>query len=159
VEVQNATRVVTTAQLVVGAIAGGLVAFGAISAALVSKMTPVPLEVTRILLLVLLVLAVTQAVVFPAVGRTIVGNLQRKIATLPDGERETAAATGFQTLTIVRAALVESVGLFAVVVFLLTGKWVVLIVPAACLVVYVTMFPTHMRLEQFVRRVTGPEMR
>jgi len=155
-ETPNRERVLRVLQLVVGAIACGLLGCAAVSIVLVTQRWIMPrTEIEHALLMALLAVAVAQAAAFGLVGRLIAGSLRRKV----EGGAAVDSAAAFSTLTIVRGAAVEAVGLFAVVVFLLTANWTVLVVPVACMLILATLFPTRDRLERFAAHVTGQDLR
>ncbi|MGE3107144.1 MAG: hypothetical protein AB7G11_08635 [Phycisphaerales bacterium] len=70
-----------------------------------------------------------------------------------DADRDDFVMRAMMTQTVLRAALVEGVGLFGIVIFLLEGHWLALAAPAVVAVLLVALLPTRASKEQFLRRL------
>lgn len=73
----------------------------------------------------------------------------------PDDDLMRHILPSFRTLTLVGAALAESIGLFAGVIFLLTGERAALVATAVSLALLIKQFPTQGRLIDHAARITG----
>lgn len=58
-----------------------------------------------------------------------------------------------RTLTVIAAALAESVGLLGIVVFMLTRTWALLAAPAAAILAIVALLPSEQGLKDLIRQL------
>lgn len=59
-----------------------------------------------------------------------------------DDEREAVFLNAISSLTITRCSMVEGLGLFGAVIFLLNGQWPLILVPAFAALVLIAFYPT-----------------
>jgi len=64
-----------------------------------------------------------------------------------EAEREHVVMSSLSIVTIFRAALVEGVGLFGAVLFMLYGEWALLAAPALAVLLLLTLIPTQGKKE------------
>ena len=158
---EHVQRVFVSVRLVVVALAAGTIAFASLSGFLVAggAITWQPQQAGT-LLPVLVLAALGAASGYVVLRRAIAANLRRSYQTQADRDAPPVPlVSGYQTLTILGAARAEGPGLFGVVVFLRTGQWVALAVPAVSLAALALLFPTRDKLARFVVQVTGEPMR
>lgn len=148
-------------QIVVLAIAVGATAFALVAYFLRrsgSLEVDVASAATGPLLLALALLGLALLAVFPFIRRSAVERLAKhrrqsgKQGTGLDGAPLLAA---FTTLTIVRAALLESFSLAAVVVFLLTGSLAAFGAAIGGVLALVSVAPTRQRIEELGSAAAG----
>lgn len=73
----------------------------------------------------------------------------------PENEATGIALRYWQTNTIISAAIAESLGFFAIVVYMISGSKPVLLMAGLSLALLVMRFPLRSRLDSFVSNVTG----
>lgn len=100
-------------------------------------------------------LTVGVAVVQPLLRRQFLGSLAARHDAATDELRMGLLPPELASLSIVRAALVEGVGLFGVVVFMLTGQWAALAAPGLAIVLIAACIPTRERAEGLLREARG----
>ncbi len=150
-------RMLLTLRVILLAITISIVAFGIVAVVLVTggTFTTRPHLATP-LLPVLGLTAAALIVVYLVVRRALIAGLRRAGASETATEVREAALVGrFQALTIIGGALAEAPSLFGIVVFLLTGQWMALLVPALGLGAVVLLIPSRDRLARFSAEVTG----
>jgi hypothetical protein len=148
-------------QIVVLAIAAGASAFALVAYFLRrsgSLEVDVASAATGPLLLALALFGLTLVAVFPFIRRSAVerlAKLRRQSGHQGTGLAEPPLLAAFTTLTIVRAALVESFSLAAVVVFLLTGSLVAFGAGIGGVLALASAAPTRQRLEELANTAAG----
>ncbi len=97
--------------------------------------------------------AVTAIVGF-MLRRVTAGTLRKKAE---HGEKieESTLLQQYQKLTIVRAALADGPALFAIVIVMLTGNWLVFIGTGVGLLMLLVVMPSRGKFDDFVRAATG----
>jgi hypothetical protein len=150
-------RTLFTLRVILLAVITGIVALGIVAVVLVAggTFTTRPHLATPLLP----VLGLTTAaliVVYPVVRQALIAGLRRAGAGEMATEVRGAALVGrFKALTIIGGALAEAPSLFGIVVFLLTGQWLALLVPALGLGAVVLLIPSRDRFARFSAEVTG----
>ena len=148
-------RQVLVQQVIVAMMMTGVVAFGAIVLLILPGRTTSP-EMANLLLPVLGVLAVGELVAYGVIRGVVLGNVRRQIEQGPSAPgNEGKALVAGQTLTLIRSAMAESVGLFGVVIVLISGNRLALVGPALALVIMALGFPTRNKLADLVSNLTG----
>ena len=107
--------------------------------------------------LALPVLALVEAAVYPILRKQLVGQLRRRIRGESPEEAEPKLLAGYFSLGIIGLALVESVTLFAAMIYMLTGETVALMAVLAGVLLMLAQWPTEERYQSFVERVAGRE--
>ncbi len=158
----EAYGVLRALQLILAALALGVLAFGALSAFLVVRNRPLvggdhPLGLVAVLVLVC-------ASALPAAVCNLRGlrNALRSPARLrPDGTIPTPLLRGFLGLRVMPGAFTEGPTLLGIGVYLLTGHWLGLCVGALGFVGLLLRGPRTSTLSRFVRKLTGrtPDVR
>ena len=96
-----------------------------------------------LMLFALAALAVGVVMMLAVVPAQMLRQGARRLETATsDAERDAVTLNTISSLTIMRCAIVESVGLFGAVLFFLNGEWPLLIVPAFAAVVILAFYPT-----------------
>lgn len=153
------------AQMLVGALMLGLLAFSGVVAFLaLSGLAPAsgtatsaasaPQAFTNLLIGVMAAMTLACAIA-GFVLRSVITTAARKQAEAGVAFAEPQLLARFQTATILRAALAEGPALFAAVIVLLTGDWRALFGAAFGLLMLAAIFPLRGRFENFVRTVKG----
>lgn len=150
------------AQILMLALIGGLVSFTAVTIFLnITGAPPQPPQPPQgqqnILMLALVGLCVLETPVFFLAPMMILKSHAPKWAAAEsDEERETLVLTVLQTISIIRGALVEGIGLFGTVIYLLEREPLVLIAPAFAIVVMIGLIPTRDKKDAMARRLASP---
>jgi hypothetical protein len=108
-------------------------------------------QVARPMALALGALIVVEVAVYLLIRRAMLGKLHRSWQA--GGEADVPAEHRMQilaVLTIIGTLLVEAPSVFATVIFLLSGNWVALGVPALGLLLLALLFPTRVRFGPLV---------
>jgi hypothetical protein len=149
---QPIARTILTLRTVLLAIAGGIVAFGAVAVVLVSTdAVRAQTQLGSALLPALAAAAVAAMVVFAVVRQASRATLRRAdLAAVPPAK----TLARFQGLTIIGGALAELPSLFGIVVFLLTRQWVALLAPVLGLAALSLLFPSRDKYARFAEAVT-----
>jgi len=144
-------------RLIIPAMAMGVIVFAAIVVFLITSggMNTDP-EPANLLLLVLAALAVMELAAYVVIRKVMMGNLRRRWVGRPvEDVPPEELARGFQTLTLVGAALAEGFSLFGLVILLVTGNWLAIAASAIGLLLIALHFPTRDKLSRFAGNVTG----
>lgn len=152
-----------TGQIIVLAMMGGLVSFGAVLAVLsqVGELGSAKLDAT-IPLGVVAALAVTEVPVYVLIRKGLIAKGREKLAGRRSAMGEPLlgeAMDVFLIMTIIGAAMCEGVGLFGLVVMLLTGNYFGALFAFVALALLALQLPTEARLRSFASALTEPEMR
>ena len=152
-------QTVTTLQIIVISMAGGLIMF-AIGILLIGGASqPVGLDaepqqlVLSYLVMFLLPVAIAVSMLFP---RIAVGLQIRQLANTDSEERQHEEIPfeelrgWYMTKKLIAVAIMEGIGFFALVTYMVEGSWIVLPVVAVAMVAILTHFPTMMRVENWV---------
>jgi hypothetical protein len=155
-------RMTMAMQIVVGALAAGIVSFLVVVLVIGQPQAPLPGDrlLTYLSVAVGLV-AVVVALILPGVivrnNRQAVlegkatASTPKQAPPLPETLREIGSlATGYQTALIVRSALLEGAAFFALVAFMLQQQKLSLIVAGALLLSLLGGFPTRSKLEDAI---------
>jgi hypothetical protein len=145
-------------QIIVAAMAAGIIAFGIVVGVLVGVevITDLAPELAGPLTVVVLALAVVYMPAFLVLRRVLVGQCRQRWQQSPSDEPQAQDfAQAFQTVTLVGAAAAEAVALFALVVVLVTGTWYGLFIAAAGLLAVLHRFPTPGSFRALVAEITG----
>ena len=155
-------RMTLAMQIIVGALAAGVVSFFVV--VLVIKQPQAPLAGDRLLTYLSVaagLVAVVVALILPGVivrnnrqavldGKATASTPERA-PPLPEELREVGSlAAGYQTALIVRSALLEGAAFFALVAFMLEQQTLSLVVAGALLIFMLSGFPTRSKLEDAI---------
>jgi hypothetical protein len=144
-------------RIIIAAMMMGIIAFGVVVAALLGAgIVEGDAQLGKILLIALAAVGAAELPAYFAVRMAILGNLRRAGR---EGKPEDASsgrpAGGFNTLTLIGAALAEGFSLFGLVVVLVSGQWLALAAPLVGLILLARQFPTRDKFDRFVASVTG----
>ena len=118
---------------------------------LMSFQSPVDPEV---FLYVLGALSLTTTLVLLVLPSRIVANATTRYrAASTDAQRDGIVLSTLLTSTLLRAAIVEGVGLFGSTAFLLMGRWEMLLAPAIALLVLLSFLPNAQTLHALAERL------
>ena len=104
-------------------------------------------DLAPLLLLVLVLLAAGEVGAYVAIRRSMMARFRR---LLDQGGEPSGLAQHLVPLWIIPAAMAEGLGLFAIVIFLLTGNAIALAPAAIVLLILLGLFPTRDRVAQFL---------
>lgn len=162
-------QVLTTLRVILLAMCAGLVTFGAVVMVLIgSGGQSVNPNVGNTLLAVCGALAAANLAAFPLIRRAVLATAGRSLseaeavrAASDSGNDavQAVAAAAYSNLTIIAAALAESVAFFALIGLLLNGDYRFLAFPIAALIVLLLLLPTRERVEAFSRRLSESQVR
>lgn len=162
-------QVLTTLRVILLAMCGGLVTFGAVVLVLIgSGGRSVNPDVGNILLGVCGALAVANLTVFPLIRRAVLATASRSLSqeeavrAASDAVNDAVpavAAAAYSNLTIIAAALAEGVAFFALIGLLLNGDYRFLAFPIVALIALLLLLPTRERVEAFSRRLSEAHVR
>ena len=142
--------------IIIVALCAGIIAFGAVLVVLDSSRLPIVPTDPNILLYVLAALAASSFVALAVVRMAFVRRLQQQWREQPLESDPTLDFVGqFFQITLISAAIVEGLAMFALVTFMLTHNWIAFGAAAACVPIIATMFPTADRLRRFAAMITG----
>lgn len=141
------TQVLVAALIVGMVVATGTFVALKMTGSLKASPSPVPVETFMMALGALAIVDTIALLVVP--GMMIKKGAERYRAAATDADRETVLLTTLQTVTIIKCAMVEGVGLFGAVIFLVTGAWPALIAPALATLVLLAFFPTAGKAQAF----------
>ncbi len=144
-------------RIIIAAMLGGLAALTIV--ALFVDVAPAegsPEGLDSTLLLVLGLFAVAELPAYLVVRHKTINDLRRSWANRSTEHQQTRALAGaFATITIIGAAMVEGLGLFGAVIYMLTGNGCGLIAPGLAAVVLLVLFPTYGKVQELKSIVTG----
>lgn len=143
-----------SAQLIVGALLMGVVAFTIVAVVMVNNGRPLKPAMATPLGIALATCALFCIFGAIAFGRFVTNANRAPWQAHPDPVPELMLQP-FVIVTILRAALLEGPALFGVLVFLVTGRWEMLIAAAAGVIGLLAIFPSRARFESFVSAVSG----
>lgn len=102
------------------------------------------------LLLVLPLLALGEMPAYVVLRQAAIARLRRSCAdSSSDVERTTALLNGFVILTIIAGAMVEGLGLFGILIYLVSGKTLALLAPGVAIILLAAIFPSQEKARQF----------
>ncbi len=153
-------------QILVAALALGLLSFSAVVVGMVatgnaptSSGAPGARAVgsasTNQLLLVMGLLSLVCAVAGFIMRGVMIAGFRRQLGPVATSSDPTSLLPQFQTVTILRAALAEGPALLGTVIVMISGNWLGFLGSAFGLCMLAVVFPTRGRLEDFARDVTG----
>jgi F0F1-type ATP synthase membrane subunit c/vacuolar-type H+-ATPase subunit K len=144
-----------TLRIIVAAMAGSLLVFGAIAVVLgpISDDASDPQQ-GQVFLLVLIFFAVSEVVAYAVVRRVHVGRLQANYQQADDSALP-EVWQGFMVLTIIGCAMAEGIGLFGLVIVMLEGVGPALAVAFVAWLALLVQFPRSGQFEAFASRVMG----
>ncbi|MFQ5590636.1 MAG: hypothetical protein ACE5HE_05705 [Phycisphaerae bacterium] len=146
-------------EMVMAAMASGLVlvVFGGVAASTnASGAAPQIDDLGAILLCVLGVLALGERAAYLLIRRAPMGRTLRAFDGIPSvPDRRRAVLNGFAKLTLIAGTKAEGLGLFGIVVFLVSGRVLGLLAPAVAIILPVLLFPGSERARWFEAGVTG----
>ena len=148
-----------TLQMIVGALAMGVALFAAVALVIDVAGPEADPELANVLLAVLASMAVALIPVYFLVRRSFLSAARGQLAQREDRGRpgrgaELTIPEPIRILTIIGAALAESVGLFGTVIYMVTKAQLALIAPAVALVAILACMPTRGRLEALLESLT-----
>jgi hypothetical protein len=157
-----ARKVIRTLQIIVAALAMGVICFAAIA---IFQRIQKPPQQDAMIAYMAVGFAPTMLVVRAVVGKSTVSRSMKNIAagirslhSADTGSQLPANFTDgdqflfvFQQKTIIESALVEGAAFFNLVAFLAVGQWWSLAVAGVLLAVNLVPFPTYDRVENWVR--------
>jgi hypothetical protein len=150
-------KALLTLKIVVSALLAGVIVTWAVILA-ISGSKPDRPELTGPLSTILLVFAVVATVLPMLLYRPIVGKARQEIANAPaQADHAGIAVRYLQVYTLISVALGEGLGLFAAVVYLLTGYQSAMLLAALGIILIVRQFPTSGQLESFLARARETE--
>lgn len=144
----------TPLRIIVIAMVTGMLLFGAVALGL-GPLIPQDAALAKILLLALGGVGAAELIGFLALRAVVTGAIRRKIATANRTPADSELFPGYATLTLVRSAMCEGFGLFAITVLLLTGNKAALLAAGLPLVLLVIGMPSLDAFRQFRDRVTN----
>jgi len=143
-------KALLTLKIVVSALLAGVVMTWAVIL-VVSRSVPDRPELTGLLSTILLVFAVIATVLPIPLYRPMVNKARQAIANAPAGTDPAGIAMRhLQPYTLISAALGESLGLFAAVVYLLTRYQSAMLMAVLGIILIVRQFPTRRQLDTFL---------
>lgn len=92
---------------------------------------------------------------FFVVGRLLASQARSRHASSPLSDEEIVLE--LQRLTVLRAALIEGLGLVGCIAFLVAGQGMGLLIALACVIGLLLLFPTDGRYQSFRETLTRPE--
>ena len=148
-----------TLQMIVGALAMGVALFAAVALVIDVAGPEADPELANVLLAVLAFMAVGLIPVYFLVRRSFLSAARGQLAQREDRGRpgrgaELTIPEPIRILTIIGAALAESVGIFGTVIYMVTKAQLALIAPAVALVAILACMPTRGRLEALLESLT-----
>lgn len=139
---------VLTAQIIVGAIISSLLALTVVAYFLI-KPDSQPGELPKVFLWLVPAVALVALVVFPLMRTAL---MSRVHSASVDRSEETGSRfrSAFQTLTLIRAALIEAPGLLAVIGYMVAGDTRLLWFTAAAIALLILQFPSEQKYQEFI---------
>jgi len=142
-------------KIIVGTLTLGQVVFGAVAIAIVSSQAPaVDSGLFAILMGVLVAIAVLELPGYWVIRRVELDRLRRSAEQDADGLLVRLLAS-YSKLTIIAAAMVEGLGLFGTVIYLVTANAIGLVGPVLACLALCGMFPTRDKLRNVAIAVFG----
>ncbi len=155
----NVDRIAKTGQILVFAMLAGIVAFGGVVMAIGPTGGEEPPDAT-VLLIALAAVAVTEIPAFVVIRMGIVGNLKKRHGSRAAGDPiPDEIVNAHMVLTLIGGAMAEGVGLFGLVIVLLTGNWLAMIAPALAIVILAAFIPSRAKIERFAAGLAETPMR
>jgi drug/metabolite transporter (DMT)-like permease len=168
-------RATRTMQIIVGALAGGVLSFFGVALVLTQQQAgPLPAEpMLTYIAIVGAFVALVMAMIFPGI---VIRNQRQAILAgkptlkagsiggppLPEAERELGPlVAGYQTALIIRGALLEGAASFCLVAYLLEGQSLGLVGAGVLLLFLLGAFPTRSKVEDAIEgeRTTIEQLR
>lgn len=141
---------IRSAQIILGALIGGVLMFAA-AASVIELASPVDANVARMLLIGVAVLAGAGIVTYVFFRREALRRLGLRRDQALEEARSGTMPAELMALTLVGAALAESVGLLGCVIVLLTRFFPVLVLPGLAILLIAAQLPSQARVEGLVR--------
>lgn len=142
---------IRTAQLIASVMLVGVIAFTLVAIFLHPKMGAFDPELARLLMLILCGLPVLQLPLYLFMRKRAIRLLARRHQEAQSEVRNHQIPPELMSVAIAGAALVEGLGLFGAVIFLLSGQWIVLIAPALSIILIGVQIPGKEGIERAVR--------
>jgi hypothetical protein len=145
--------IVRTMQIIVGVLALGVVNFMVIAVVIIASQQGAANAVrgdTPIITYAALAAAVTAIFAAFLVPNLFAGGLRKSFANAPEKNEIRSAAQIYQTLLIIRCALLEGAAFFCLVSYMLERQTITLAASLMLLVFLLTQFPTLSRVEAWV---------
>lgn len=143
-------------QIIIPVMAAGMIAFGVITSVLTPVGKPEAIaDLTNILLLVLALLAASEIPAFFIVRMGRIAKLRKTLSDRKPEECLKPIAATYLQITLIGAAMAEGIGLFGIVIVLITGNWLVGLAPLLALLVLVMLFPRLGAFQSFASNATG----
>lgn len=143
-------------RIIIAAMMMGIVAFGAVVLAIGSKVAQDDAELGGMLLAVLGVLAVGELIAYAVLRMATLSSARRQFEQEPTGEdAEVRMMPAWRTLILVRSAMAEGLGLFGLVIVLVTATRTAFVAPVIALIILAAGFPTKDKLAQLTASITG----
>ncbi|UCG15081.1 MAG: hypothetical protein JSV19_07260 [Phycisphaerales bacterium] len=151
---EDIERALTTLRVIIGAMLAGMIAFGAVAVVLGRQADDTTLATP--LLVVLIVLSLGAVPTFVITRAVLRNRVRHSYELRPPTEDQTGKLVPIlMTLTIIGAAMAEGVGLFGLVIYVITGTVWALIAPVVAILALVLQLPSRDKLNRFVADVTG----
>ncbi len=142
-------------QIIVVAMAGGILAFGVVVLVLGSRMGP-HADIAKTLVPVLALVAAGEAGAYLVLRTVFDKQARQQLEAAADQQAAQARALPiFQTLVLIRSAMAESMGLFGLVIVMVSGVKLVFLAPGLAIALLLLGFPTQDKLDAFVAKATG----
>lgn len=145
---------IKTLQVVFVAMAAGITIFAVI--VLMLNKPPSQPGTAYLLAGVLALVAVSESIAFVAIRQVFLAPLRATWAQSPPADPAGSATGAYTTLSLIRGALVEAVGLLAPVFALVTGRPLFMIAAAAAVALLLISIPTGSRLQRFADSLLPP---
>ena len=143
-------------RLIIPTMAMGMIIFGIITLILGSMGDPEEMvRIEKLLLLALLALPIVELPAFFALRMGMMKKLQNTVSGMKPDECIQPIAAAYLQITLMGAAMAEGIGLFGIVIVLLTGNMLGWLAPVAALLVLYSMFPRIGAFQSFAGSVTG----
>ncbi len=143
-------------KVIILAMAGGMVAFAVVAAVVANGESFKPDEKAGPLLLgVLGLLAAGESVAYVVLRHVVLAKLKAQEHGGSSADPASRIGEGFSTLTIIGGAMAEGLGLFGVVIYLISGNAWGLAAAGGALLAVLAQFPTRARIRSFTSAVSG----
>jgi hypothetical protein len=149
---------IQSAQIILGAMVLGMLAFAGVAIFVRPQMEPADPGLGRTLLITLIALAVGELAAYLVLRMSVIRRLRASLGGQAGGpELERMVAGQVLSLTIIGAAMLEGCGLFGIVIYLVSGATVGLLAPALAIGGMALLLPTRERNARFVARITDEQ--
>ena len=151
---EDIDKALTTLRIILGAILAGMLAFGVVAVVIGRQADDTTLATPLLVVLVVLSLGAVPTFV---IARAVLRNrVRHSYEQRPPTEDQIGKLVPIlMTLTIIGAAMAEGIGLFGLVIYLITGTAWALVAPVVAALAILLQFPSRDKLNRFVADVTG----